>query len=161
MDLKAEKLALNGKTAGKPIRCRAAVARKAGEPLVIEEVIVAPPKSHEVRIKIICTSLCHSDVTFWKLQQYPACFPRILGHEAFGVVESVGEDVKELIEGDSVIPLFLADCAECVDCKSKKSNLCTKFPMSISPFLHRDQASRFTDLKGETLHHFLFVSSFS
>ncbi|CAH9087008.1 unnamed protein product [Cuscuta europaea] len=161
MDSKGEKLALNGTTAGKPIRCRAAVVRKAGEPLVIEEVIVAPPKSHEVRVKIICTSLCHSDVTFWKLQQYPGIFPRILGHEAFGVVESVGEDVKELMEGDSVIPIFLADCAECVDCKSKKSNLCTKFPMSISPFLHRDEASRFTDLKGETLHHFLFVSSFS
>ncbi|CAH9087010.1 unnamed protein product [Cuscuta europaea] len=159
MDSKGEKLALNGTTAGKPIRCR--VVRKAGEPLVIEEVIVAPPKSHEVRVKIICTSLCHSDVTFWKLQQYPGIFPRILGHEAFGVVESVGEDVKELMEGDSVIPIFLADCAECVDCKSKKSNLCTKFPMSISPFLHRDEASRFTDLKGETLHHFLFVSSFS
>lgn len=46
----------------------AAVARKAGEPLVIEEVIVAPPKAHEVRVKIICTSLCHSDVTFWKLR---------------------------------------------------------------------------------------------
>lgn len=46
----------------------AAVARKAGEPLVIEEVIVAPPKACEVRVKIICTSLCHSDVTFWKLK---------------------------------------------------------------------------------------------
>lgn len=46
----------------------AAIVRKAGEPLVIEEVIVAPPKAREVRIKIICTSLCHSDVTFWKLE---------------------------------------------------------------------------------------------
>lgn len=46
----------------------AAVARKAGEPLVIEEVIVAPPKRGEVRVRIICSSLCHSDVTFWKLK---------------------------------------------------------------------------------------------
>ncbi|GKD06713.1 alcohol dehydrogenase-like 7 protein [Tanacetum coccineum] len=71
-------------TAGKPIRCKAAIVRKAGEPLVIEEVIVAPPKAREVRIKIICTSLCHSDVTFWKLEHPPAIFPRILGHEAVG-----------------------------------------------------------------------------
>ncbi|VFQ84929.1 unnamed protein product [Cuscuta campestris] len=161
MDSKVEEQAPNGKTAGKPIRCRAAVARKAGEPLVIEEIIVAPPRSREVRIKIICTSLCHSDVTFWRLQQYPGCFPRILGHEAYGVVESVGEDVEEITEGDSVIPIFLTDCAECLDCKSKKSNLCGKLPFRISPFLPRDETSRFTDLKGETIHHFLFVSSFS
>lgn len=46
----------------------AAVSRAAGEPLVIEEVEVAPPKAWEVRIKIICTSLCHSDLTFWKMK---------------------------------------------------------------------------------------------
>lgn len=95
----------------------AAVARAAGAPLVIEEVTVDPPKSGEVRIKVICTSLCHSDFTFWKLNVWnsynlctlnlivflilltivffislsaflikvpPACFPRILGHEAVG-----------------------------------------------------------------------------
>ncbi|CAI9115859.1 OLC1v1016866C1 [Oldenlandia corymbosa var. corymbosa] len=89
------------KTAGKPIRCKAAVAREAGEPLVIEEVIVGPPKPGEVRIKIICTSLCFSDISFWRLK-------RILGHEAVGflhfvflrVVESIGEDVHGLSEGD-------------------------------------------------------------
>ncbi|KAI3464739.1 hypothetical protein Pfo_021402 [Paulownia fortunei] len=149
----------SSRTAGKPIRCRAAVARKAGKPLVIEEVMVAPPKSGEVRIKIICTSLCHSDVTFLNLEDPPACFPRILGHEAVGVVESIGEGVSELVEGDTVIPVFLPDCAECVDCTSKKSNLCSKFPFEVSPYLH-DGTSRFTDLRGETLYHFLFVSSF-
>lgn len=57
------------------IALAAAVARKAGEPLVIEEVIVAPPKSGEVRLKIICTSLCYSDVTFWKLNVRTFGFP--------------------------------------------------------------------------------------
>ncbi|KAL6995945.1 Oxidoreductases acting on the CH-OH group of donors With NAD(+) or NADP(+) as acceptor [Sarracenia purpurea var. burkii] len=148
-------------TSGKPIRCRAAVCRKSGEPLVIEEVIVAIPKAHEVRIRIICTSLCHSDITFWKLQDPPAFFPRILGHEAIGVVESTGECVEEVTEGDIVIPCFMADCGECADCKSKKSNLCSKLPFKVSPWMHRDETSRFTDLKGETLYHFLYVSSFS
>ncbi|KAI3734443.1 hypothetical protein L6452_13911 [Arctium lappa] len=148
-------------TAGKPIRCRAAIARKPGEPLVIEEVIVAPPNSREVRIKIICTSLCQSDVTFWKLEIPPAIFPRIFGHEAVGVVESVGEGVHEVVEGDTVIPIFLPDCGECTDCLSDRSNLCTKLPFSVSPWMDRDETSRFTDIKGETLYHFLSVSSFS
>ncbi|KAM7514012.1 hypothetical protein LguiA_003595 [Lonicera macranthoides] len=148
-------------TAGKPIRCRAAVARGPGEPLVIEEVIVAPPNPHEVRIRIICTSLCYSDITFWKMKDPPGCFPTIFGHEAIGIVESVGEEVDELNEGDTVIPQFLSDCGDCVDCRSKKSNLCSKFPFQVSPWTHRDETSRFTDLNGETLYHFLYVSSFS
>jgi S-(hydroxymethyl)glutathione dehydrogenase/alcohol dehydrogenase len=149
------------KKEGKAIRCRAAVARKAGEPLVIEEVMVAAPKAHEVRIRIICTSLCHSDITFWKLKDPPGYFPRILGHESVGVVESVGEDVEEVTEGDTVIPSFMADCGECADCKSKKSNQCSNFPFKVSPLMHRDETSRFTDLNGETLYHFLYISSFS
>lgn len=46
----------------------AAVSRTAGEPLEIEEIEVAFPIDWEVRIKILCTSICHSDVTFWKLK---------------------------------------------------------------------------------------------
>lgn len=45
----------------------AAICRNPGDPLVIEEIEVDPPKAWEVRIKIICTSLCHTDVTFWKM----------------------------------------------------------------------------------------------
>ncbi|KAK6131402.1 hypothetical protein DH2020_034845 [Rehmannia glutinosa] len=125
----------SSKTAGKPIKCRAAVARKAGEPLVMEEVIVGPPKSGEVRIKIICTSLCYSDVTFLKLKDPPACFPRILGHEAVGLYRMYRLQIEE-------------------------EQLVLKFPFKVSPWMH-DGSSRFTDLNGETLYHFLFVSSFA
>ena len=44
-------------TAGKPIKCKAAVCWGAGEPLKIEEVDVAPPQAHEVRIKILYTGV--------------------------------------------------------------------------------------------------------
>ncbi|KAK9946843.1 hypothetical protein M0R45_012286 [Rubus argutus] len=152
---------LTSGSGGKPIRCRAAVCRKPGEPLVIEEIVVAPPMPREVRIRIISTSLCQSDITFWKMKDFPGIFPRILGHEAIGVVESVGEDVNEVSEGDTVIPTFISDCGECVDCRSTKSNLCSKLPFKVSPFMPRYETSRFTDLNGEVLHHFLFVSSFS
>ena len=49
-------------TAGRPIECRAMVARVPGEPLLLETVIVDPPKAGEVRVKVVCNALCHTDV---------------------------------------------------------------------------------------------------
>ncbi|KAL4575418.1 hypothetical protein LXL04_022261 [Taraxacum kok-saghyz] len=95
------------------------------------------------------------------LKHQPAIFPRILGHEAMGIVESVGECVHEVVEGDTVIPIFLPDCGECPDCLSNKSNLCSKYPFNVTSWLGREETSRFTDVNGETLYHFLYVSSFS
>ena len=77
------------------------------------------------------------------------------------VVESVGEGVDEVTEGDTVIPTFISDCGECEDCKSKKSNVCSKLPFKVSPWMPRHESSRFTDLNGEVIYHFMFVSSFT
>ncbi|XP_050264365.1 alcohol dehydrogenase-like 1 isoform X3 [Quercus robur] len=149
-------------TAGKVLRCKAAICRNPGEPLVIEDIEVDPPKAWEIRIKIICTTLCHTDITYWKMKGgLVAAFPRIFGHEAVGVVESVGEHVEEFIVGDTVLPVFLPNCNECRDCKSQKSNLCTKFQNNYPSNMPRDGTSRFRDMNGEILHHFLWVSSFT
>ncbi|KAM4075201.1 hypothetical protein ACB094_10G150800 [Castanea mollissima] len=136
-------------TAGKVLRCKAAICRNPGEPLVIEDIEVDPPKAWEIRIKIICTTLCHTDITYWKMKTgLVAAFPRIFGHEAVGVVESVGEHVEEFIVGDTVLPVFLPNCNECRDCKSQKSNLCTKFQNNYPPNMPRDGTSRFRDMNG-------------
>ncbi|RYR45770.1 hypothetical protein Ahy_A07g031567 [Arachis hypogaea] len=79
----------------------------------------------------------------------------------FMVVESIGENVTEIAKGDVVMTIFLPDCGECVDCKSEKSNLCSKFPFKVSPWMPRYDSSRFTDLNGNIIHHFLSVSSFT
>uniref|UniRef100_A0A0E0MDS3 Alcohol dehydrogenase family-2 n=1 Tax=Oryza punctata TaxID=4537 RepID=A0A0E0MDS3_ORYPU len=71
-------------TAGKVIKCKAAVAWEAGKPLSIEEVEVAPPQAMEVRLKILYTALCHTDVYFWEAKGQTPVFPRIFGHEAGG-----------------------------------------------------------------------------
>lgn len=144
-----------------PIRCKAAVCRAGGEPLRIEEVVVAPPRAHEVRVKIICSSLCYSDVSFWRHREFPAVFPRIFGHEAIGLVESVGEEVEEVAAGDTVMPVFLPDCRDCVDCRSERSNMCSRLPLRMLTGMPRDGTTRFTDAAGEPVHHFLTVSSFS
>ncbi|KAM1638349.1 hypothetical protein EV1_015853 [Malus domestica] len=69
------------------ITCKAAVAWGAGRPLVIEQVNVSPPQPMEIRIKVVCTSLCRSDLSAWESQ---AIFPRIFGHEATGSRECWG-----------------------------------------------------------------------
>ncbi|CDP04608.1 unnamed protein product [Coffea canephora] len=147
-------------TAGKPIHCKAAVARKAGEALVIEEIIVAPPKAHELRVRVLCSALCFSDIHFWRLKEPHGYYPRIFGHETVGVVESVGEGVEDVKVGDTVIPSFLAYCGECPDCTSLKSNQCSKLRFELSPYI-RDGTSRFSDTKGQTIYHFGYTSGFS
>ncbi|CAA6664998.1 unnamed protein product [Spirodela intermedia] len=122
-------------TTGKPIKCRGAVCRGPGQRLRMEEVMVASPGAFQVRLKIVCSSLCHSDVTFWRMETFPALFPMIFGHEAFGVVESVGEGVEEVSPGDLVVPSFLGNCGDCTECRSERTNLCAIGfnPMGASP----------------------------
>ncbi|CAN0892778.1 Alcohol dehydrogenase-like 1 [Linum grandiflorum] len=150
-------------TAGKVIRCKAAICRNPEEELVLEEIEVDPPKAYEVRLKILCTSLCHSDVTFWKMKPgHVSAFPRILGHEAVGEVESVGEGVEGWKEGELALPVFVPDCEECRDCTSGKSNICSKFGRMAGGFgMPRDGTSRFRDGEGAVIHHLFGVSSFS
>jgi S-(hydroxymethyl)glutathione dehydrogenase/alcohol dehydrogenase len=74
----------------KPIKCRAMVSWGPGEQLKLEEVVVASPKEGEVRIKILYTALCHTDVFTLSGEDPEGKFPCILGHEGAGIVESVG-----------------------------------------------------------------------
>ncbi|KAI0498567.1 hypothetical protein KFK09_019455 [Dendrobium nobile] len=141
----------------KPIRCKAAVCRVAGEPLVFEEVEVAPPKAFEIRIKIICSSLCHTDLSFWHSKEFA---PIILGHETVGVVESVGEGVEEVVVGDRVVPMYQPNCGDCVVCRSNKSNICAEVPARILG-MPRNGGSRITDGNGATISNFFGISSFS
>jgi alcohol dehydrogenase class-P len=148
-------------TAGQVIKCKAAVAWAAGEPLKIEEVEVAPPQAMEVRIKIHYTALCHTDVYFWEAKGQTPLFPRILGHEAAGVVESVGEGVTDLKEGDTVLPVFTGECGECRHCKSEESNMCDLLRINTDRgVMINDGKSRFS-INGKPIYHFLGTSTFS
>ncbi|KAM3487987.1 hypothetical protein MY3957_008717 [Beauveria namnaoensis] len=82
---------------------KAAIAWAAGEPFSIEDVQVAPPKAHEVRIQIMHTGVCHTDAYTLSGKDPEGAFPVILGHEGAGVVESVGEGVTTVKPGDRKI----------------------------------------------------------
>nr|GEU45738.1 alcohol dehydrogenase 1 [Tanacetum cinerariifolium] len=146
---------------GEIIKCKAAVAQEAGKPLVIEEVEVAPPQKMEVRLKIMFTSLCHTDVYFWEAKGQNPLFPRILGHEAGGIVESVGEGVTELKPGDKVLPIFTGECGDCRHCKSEESNMCDLLRINTDRgVMINDGKTRFSK-DGEPIYHFLGTSTFS
>ncbi|ONK71674.1 uncharacterized protein A4U43_C04F11180 [Asparagus officinalis] len=138
-----------------------------GEPFVIQEVQVDPPKAMEVRVRILFTSICHTDLSAWLGQcEAQRAYPRILGHEASGIVESVGEGVEDLKEGDSVVPIFNGECQNCAYCRSGKTNLCGEFRVNpFSSVMKRDGKTRFfaTDGNGERrpIHHFLNTSTFT
>uniref|UniRef100_A0A803YF26 Alcohol dehydrogenase-like N-terminal domain-containing protein n=1 Tax=Meleagris gallopavo TaxID=9103 RepID=A0A803YF26_MELGA len=147
-------------TTGKVIRCRAAVAWAAGKSLSVEEIEVAPPKAHEVRVKIVATGICRTDDhvlegTFPDLE-----FPVILGHEGTGIVESIGEGVTSVKPGDKVILFPLPQCGECSFCLNPDSNYCLKSHLTEPQNLLPDKTSRFT-CKGKRIHHFLWNSTFA
>lgn len=148
-------------TAGKVIKCKAAVAWEAGKPLSIEEVEVAPPQAMEVRVKILFTSLCHTDVFFWEAKVQKPLFPRIFGHEAGGIVESVGEGVTDVAPGDHVLPVFTGECKECRHCKSAESNMCDLLRINTDRgVMISDGKSRFS-IDGKPIYHFVGTSTFS
>ncbi|KAJ7991056.1 hypothetical protein DPEC_G00293280 [Dallia pectoralis] len=113
-------------TAGKVIKCQAAVAWEQNKPLVMEEIEVAPPQANEIRIKVVATGVCHSDLYHLFEGKQKAGFPCVLGHEGAGIVESVGSGVTNFKPGDKVIPLFVSQCGQCRFCKSPKTNQCEK-----------------------------------
>ncbi|XP_064631189.1 alcohol dehydrogenase class-3-like [Lineus longissimus] len=148
-------------TTGKTITCKAAVAWGVNKPLIIETVDVAPPKAGEARIKMICTSICHSDAhNIWR-EEGKKTFPIVLGHEGAGVVESIGEGVTTLKPGDHVIPIFLPNCGECKPCKSQDSNMCQKFDLTVFGHVMRDGTTRITLKDGRSVLQMAATGTFS
>ena len=114
----------------KEITCTAAIAVAPNAPLELAKVIVSPPQKGEVRVKITHAALCHTDAYTLSGQDPEGLFPSILGHEAAGGVEAVGEGVTGCKVGDSVIPCYQACCLNidnvqpCKFCAHPKTNLC-------------------------------------
>ncbi|KAM4810548.1 alcohol dehydrogenase 1-like [Rhinophrynus dorsalis] len=147
-------------TAGKVIKCKAAVAWGPNQPFSIEEIEVAPPKAHEVRIKIVATGICRSDDHCINGTLSEIKFPVILGHEGAGIVESVGDGVTNLKPGDKVIPLFLPQCGRCRCCLNPNSNLCDKNDIGTYNGVLLDKTTRFT-CKGKMIHNLSSTSTFT
>lgn len=150
-------------TAGKPIKCKAMVARAAKQPMVCEEITVDPPKAGEVRVKIVANALCHTDVYTLDGFDPEGLFPCILGHEAGAIVESVGPGVTSVKPGDHVVPGYTPQCAapSCIFCMSPKTNLCPAIRSTQGQGVMPDGTVRFKDKDGKPIYHFMGCSSMS
>ena len=155
-------------TQGQPIECTAAVAFAPKQPLELVRVVVAPPQPGEVRIKILHAALCHTDAYTLDGFDSEGKFPCVLGHEAAGVVESVGAGVRSCAPGDRVIPCYQAYCADisanpCAHCVHPKSNLCQAVrAWTGRGVMKADDKPRFTLASdGSPIYHFMGTSTFS
>ncbi|MBS0343872.1 MAG: S-(hydroxymethyl)glutathione dehydrogenase/class III alcohol dehydrogenase [Proteobacteria bacterium] len=142
------------------MKSRAAVAFEAGKPLQIVEIDVAPPRKGEVLVKITHTGVCHTDAFTLSGDDPEGLFPAVLGHEGAGIVVEVGEGVTSVGPGDHVIPLYTAECGECLFCKSGKTNLCVSVRATQGKGVMPDGTTRFS-YNGQPLYHYMGCSTFS
>ena len=102
---------------------KAAILEAAGTPLVIDQLTVSKPGPHEVLIRTAACGLCHSDLHFME-GTYPHPMPCVGGHEAAGIVEEVGSEVRMVKKGDAVVTCLSAFCGHCEFCVTGRMSLC-------------------------------------
>ena len=95
---------------------KAVVARRVGEPVSIETINVPDPGPGEALVQVQACGVCHTDLHY-REGGINDEFPFLLGHEAAGIVESVGEGVTDVAPGDFVILNWRAVCGNCRACR--------------------------------------------
>ena len=134
---------------------KAAVLHAPHQPMTIEDVSIDKPKRREVLVRTVAAGLCHSDLHFIE-GSYPTPMPTVLGHEAAGIVEAVGEDVTYLKPGDHVISCLSVFCGHCEFCLTGHPSICQTPDVKIPP----GKSKRLT-WKGEHMNQFLNLSAFA
>jgi S-(hydroxymethyl)mycothiol dehydrogenase len=94
---------------------RGVIAPGKGEPVRIETVVVPEPGAGEAVVRVQACGVCHTDLHY-RQGGINDDFPFLLGHEAAGVVESVGDDVTSVAPGDFVVLNWRAVCGQCRAC---------------------------------------------
>ena len=132
---------------------RAAVCRTFSAPLSIEDIDLRLPGPGEVHVRLDACAICHSDITYMD-GDWGGELPAVYGHEAAGIVQGIGEDVKGLRCGVPVVVTLLRSCGDCFFCRQRQESLCeTRFPL--------DESSPITDQQGIPIGHGLRTGAFA
>jgi len=102
---------------------RGVVARAKGAPVSLETVLVPDPGPGEAKVAVSACGVCHTDLHY-REGAISDSFPFLLGHEAAGVVEAVGEGVAEVAVGDRVVLNWRAVCGQCRACRRGRPWYC-------------------------------------
>lgn len=141
------------------MKATAAVLTAPSEPLRLEEIDVADPGLGEVRVRMLASGVCHSDLRVL-VGEWGAKMPIVLGHEGAGVVDAVGQGVTALKPGDHVALSWTPSCGACRYCLSGRPQLCVNARAHAYNNLLPDGTTRFS-LGGEPVYSYLSVGSFS
>jgi Zn-dependent alcohol dehydrogenase len=115
---------------------RAAVCYEFGQPLVIDEIELDPPKLGEVRVRVTACGICHSDLHRLRGERGGA-LPIVAGHEVAGIVEELGPGASGVEPGDRVIVSLLRSCGRCFFCQTGAPHHCEHvFPLQTETRLH-------------------------
>ena len=142
------------------MKVKAAICWAPRQPLTIEEIDLAPPRTGECLVRLVATGVCHTDAYTMSGRDPSGLFPAVLGHEGGGIVEDVGPGVATLAPGDHVIPLYIPECRNCKFCLSGKTNLCGALLATQGKGLMPDGTSRLSH-RGRMLHHYMGTSTFA
>jgi len=133
-----------------PQEVRGVIARAKGEPVSIETIVIPDPGPGEVVVAIQACGVCHTDLHY-REGGINDEFPFLLGHEAAGIVDVVGEGVTNVSPGDYVILNWRAVCGECRACRKGQPQIC---------FNTHNAAQKMTLLDGTELSPALGIGAF-
>jgi S-(hydroxymethyl)glutathione dehydrogenase / alcohol dehydrogenase len=142
------------------MRVRAAVLEEFGQPLAVQEVDLAEPKTGEALVRLEACGVCHTDLYAASGADPTGYTPCVLGHEGAGVVESVGPGVTLVAPGDHVVTLFAPECGQCIHCRDPRTNRCIAIRDQQGLGFLPDGTTRFAR-DGEPLRHFMGTSTFA
>ena len=136
---------------------KAAVLNQIPGQLEIEDISIDKPAANEILIRTANAGLCHSDLHFME-GHWQTRLPAVMGHEAAGFVEAVGEDVRYVKAGDRVITCLSIFCGNCDLCLAGRPNLCQNFRATERP---KDAPPRLTNKAGDGMAQFARLASFA
>ncbi|MCQ1955870.1 alcohol dehydrogenase catalytic domain-containing protein [Arthrobacter sp. zg-Y826] len=129
-------------------------------PVVVQDLQLQPPGPGEIMVRIEAASLCHSDLSVVNGSRVRP-LPMLLGHEAAGKVEELGEGVEDLAVGQRVVMAFLPRCGECAGCRTEGKMPCIPGSAANNAGTLLDGGMRLTSADGGEVRHHLGVSGFA
>src|SRR5436309_4727524 len=142
------------------MKIRAAVLERFGQPLEVQELELAEPRAGEVLVRLVACGVCHTDLFTASGADPSGYVPTVLGHEGGGVVEAVGEGVRDLAVADHVVTLFSPQCRQCEHCLDPRTNLCMAIREQQGQGFLPDGTTRLSR-DGEPVRHFMGCSTFA